>query len=214
MNFAMKSLRNLIFLAVTLFSFQLKAQQHTTISGAMSKEIIPIPTVQFDNLGNLIIKVSPTSSQNDFDFYVGNWSVKNRKLKTSLNNCKEWLEFDTKVIMHKVLNGHGNVDNIYATFDGKPFEGMSLRFFNPQTKLWTIHWTDTNTLAIDTPTIGSFDKDFGHFFCKDSIGGRGVLIVYRWDIRDQENPVWSQAFSADNGETWEWNWYMHFKRDK
>jgi hypothetical protein len=180
----------------------------------MDKENISIPKVQCGNLGNLIIKASLTSNKNDFDFYIGNWNTKNKKLKTRLNNCTEWFEFDTTVKMYKVLNGLGNIDNIYATFEGNPFEGMSVRFFNPDTKLWSIHWTDTNTLALDKPTVGSFEKDFGHFFCKDVIEGKSVLIVYRWDIRDKENPIWSQAFSDDNGENWEWNWYMYFKKEK
>jgi len=33
-------------------------------------------------------------------------------------------------------------------------------------------------------------------------------VVFRWDTTDKENPVWSQAFSDDNGKNWEWNWYM------
>jgi len=24
--------------------------------------------------------------------------------------------------------------------------------------------------------------------------------------------IWSQAFSTDNGETWEWNWCMYMSR--
>jgi hypothetical protein len=31
-----------------------------------------------------------------------------------------------------------------------------------------------------------------------------------WDARDKENPIWSQAFSEDKVENWEWNWYMYF----
>jgi hypothetical protein len=45
-----------------------------------------IPKVTFDKNGNLEIVASPTSSKNDFDFYVGNWKLHNRKLKTRLDN--------------------------------------------------------------------------------------------------------------------------------
>jgi hypothetical protein len=38
------------------------------------------------------------------------------------------------------------------------------------------------------------------------------LVVFRWNVRDREKPIWSQAFSADNGKTWEWNWYMYFQK--
>jgi hypothetical protein len=114
--------------------------------------------------------------------------------------------------MYKVLNGYGNIDNIHAIIDEKPFEGMSIRFFSPETKLWSIHWADTNTLSIDKPTVGSFEKEFGYFFAQDKLDEKPIFVVYRWDISDRDNPVWSQAFSADRGQTWEWNWYMYFTR--
>jgi len=35
-------------------------------------------------------------------------------------------------------------------------------------------------------------------------------MVFRWDARDTNNPVWSQAMSDDNGNTWEWELvYVH-----
>ena len=32
-------------------------------------------------------------------------------------------------------------------------------------------------------------------------------MMFRWDARDKDRPIWSQAFSPDDGKTWEWNWY-------
>ena len=177
-----------------------------------SNEIVEVPKVTFDKNGDLVIKASPTSSENDFDFYVGTWKLRNKKLKTRLENCHEWIEFDATIKMYKVLNGLSNIDNLYTTFNGSPFEGMSIRFFNPVTKLWSIHWADTNSLKLDKPTVGSFDKDFGHFFSVENIDGEKIVVVYRWDIRDKDNPTWSQAFSKDNGQNWEWNWYMYFSK--
>jgi hypothetical protein len=173
---------------------------------------IEIPKIAFDESGNLEIVASSASARHDFDFYVGNWKLHNKKLKSRLDNCNEWIAFDATVKMYKVLNGLGNIDNIYTTLNGNPFEGMSVRFFNPETKLWSIHWADTNSLKLDKPTVGSFDGDFGHFYTLDKIEGKNILVVYRWDIRNKEKPIWSQAFSADNGKTWEWNWYMYFTR--
>ncbi|AIZ64925.1 hypothetical protein PK28_01085 [Hymenobacter sp. DG25B] len=133
-------------------------------------------------------------------------------MKSRLANCTEWVEFESTQEMHRVLQGLGNIDNYLATFDGVPFEGMSVRLFNPTTRLWSIYWADSNAGRLDPPVVGSFDQDVAHFFAKDIFDGREILVVFRWDARDKENPVWSQAFSADNGESWEWNWYMHFSR--
>jgi hypothetical protein len=59
--------------------------------------------------------------------------------------------------MHKTLNGLGNIENFFATFDGEAFEGMAIRLFNPKTKLWKIYWVDTSSCMMDeNPVCGSF----------------------------------------------------------
>ena len=177
-----------------------------------NQDKLEIPKVDFATDGELIITASPTSSKHDFDFYEGKWKLHNRKLKTRLNNCTEWTEFESTQEMYRVLNGIGNIDNYLATFDGVPFEGMSVRLFNPKTKLWSIYWADSIEGKLDPPVVGSFENNVAHFFTRNILNDKKILIVFRWDVRDKENPVWSQAFSADNGKTWEWNWYMYFTR--
>ena len=178
----------------------------------MKNENIEIPKLNFDANGALIITPSMHSSKHDFDFYVGKWNLKNRKLKSKLNNCTEWIEFHSTQEMYKILNGIGNIDNFLATFDGEPFEGMTVRLFNPKTKLWSLYWADSNAGKLDPPVVGAFDNEIGHFFTMDVFEGKPIIVVFRWDARDKENPVWSQAFSDDNGENWEWNWYMYFSK--
>jgi hypothetical protein len=39
-------------------------------------------------------------------------------------------------------------------------------------------------------------------------------MVFRWDVNDKKKPIWSQAYSDDNGKTWEWNWYMYMTKIK
>lgn len=171
-----------------------------------------MPEILFDKNGNLNILASANSSKNDFDFYEGKWKLHNKKLKTRLNNCTEWIEFESTQEMYRVLHGLGNIDNFLASFDGVPFEGMSVRLFNPKTKLWSIYWADSNEGVLQPPVVGSFDNDIAHFFAKDVFNGKDILVVFRWNIKDRLNPVWSQAFSEDKGKTWEWNWYMFFSK--
>jgi hypothetical protein len=171
-----------------------------------------IPKLMFTENGELDIVPSPSSSKNDFDFFIGKWNIHNKKLKSRLNNCTEWMEFESTQEMHTILNGAGNIDNFKTSFDDKPFEGMSLRLFNPKTKLWSIYWADSNEVKLDPPVTGSFENNMGYFFTKDSFEGKPIIVVFRWDVRDKDNLIWSQAFSADNGTTWEWNWFMHFTK--
>lgn len=173
----------------------------------MEQQLLPVT-------GELNIIPSPTSSKNDFDFFAGHWNIRNRKLKTRLNGCDEWIEFDAKQEMFKVLNGAGNVDFFRTMIEGLPFEGMTLRLFNPQTRLWSIYWADSNVAVLDKPVAGSFEKGIGRFYSTDIFNGKDILVAFVWDATNPDEPVWSQAFSDDNGKTWEWNWYMYMSRIK
>jgi hypothetical protein len=172
---------------------------------------IAIPKLNFDKNGELKIIASSTSSNSDFDFLVGKWVMHNRRLNKRLENCKEWTEFESSDENHKILAGTGDYDTYYSTqlpgLEGKPFEGVTLRLFNPSTKLWSLYWIASNTGTIDPPVVGSFENNVGHFFCKDIFKGKHIIVMFRWDARDKNKPIWSQAFSADNGKTWEWNWF-------
>ena len=98
----------------------------------------------FNPSGELEITASARSSQKDFDFFIGKWRIKNRKLKTRLDNCEEWVEFEATQTDYKALNGLANMDHFYTTLNGKTFEGMTIRLFDPKSKLWSIYWADSN----------------------------------------------------------------------
>jgi hypothetical protein len=162
--------------------------------------------------GKLTVTASKTSSKGDFDYLVGNWTIRNRTLKEPLTGRDEWEEFDATQEFRLILLGLGNVDIFHADLDDKPFEGLTVRLFNPQTRLWTIYWADSNAMTLDGGKVGSFDGDEGDFFGREVFGGKHVIVKFHWDKRRLDAPIYSRAFSADAGRTWEWNWYSHFSR--
>jgi hypothetical protein len=164
--------------------------------------------------GELQIVAAESSSEKDFDFLVGKWKVHNRKLNSRLSSCSEWTEFEAQVECRKILNGYGNIDSFKTTVDRRPFEGMSLRLFNPSTRLWSIYWASSETVELYVPQIGSFENKIGSFYARDTYEQKDIIVQFRWDATNPNTPVWSQAFSADNGQTWEWNWYMTFHPEK
>ena len=166
---------------------------------------LPIPQLHFDSAGALAIQASATSSEHDFDFLVGDWKLRNRKLKSRLTHSDEWTEFESAVEMRQILGGMGNIDKYTELVSGKPYEGVALRLFNAKTKLWSIYWADSNSGALDPPVVGSFANKVGHFFARDTYKGQNIIVVFRWDVRNPQRPIWSQAFSADEGKNWEWN---------
>jgi hypothetical protein len=162
--------------------------------------------------GKLAITASESSSKHDFDFLVGRWKIRNRKLKEPLSGREEWMELHATQELRQILHGSGNFDIFSSELDGKPFEGFTLRLFDPQTRLWTIYWADSSAVRLDGGKVGSFDGDIGEFFARDVISGKNVIVRFHWDKRDPEAPVWSAAFSVDEGRAWEWNWYAYFTR--
>jgi hypothetical protein len=192
-------------LSITLLTFVITIFSTGPIFGQTKNAALLIGELKFTPTGELDIRASATSSQNDFDYLVGKWNLKDKKLKSRLTNSNEWIEFESTVEMRKLLNGIGNMDIYRTMLDGKPFEGVALRLFNPKTKLWSIYWADSNVGVMDPPVVGSFEGNIGKFFCKDKYKGKNVIVAFIWDKTDPNNPVWSQAFSPDNGKTWEVN---------
>jgi hypothetical protein len=162
--------------------------------------------------GNLAITASETSSSNDFDYLVGNWDIRNRTLKEQLAGSDEWDEFDATQEFRLILLGLGNFDIFHTEFGGKPFEGLTVRLFDPQTRLWTIYWADSDAVKLDDGKVGSFHGDEGEFFGREVVADKEVIVKFHWDKRDPRAPIYSRAFSADEGRTWEWNWYSNFSR--
>ncbi|MGC4041609.1 MAG: hypothetical protein QM710_12705 [Flavobacterium sp.] len=164
-----------------------------------------------ETMASETLKITPsaTSSEKDFDFLEGKWKVHNKMLKNRLSNSNEWIEFESELHLRKTLNGIGNVENYYATFNEKPFEGMAVRLYNPKTRLWKVYWMDSNNGTMDEiPVTGSFENGFGKFYADDTFNNQKIRVLYQWNATNPEHPVWSQAYSTDNGKTWEWNWEM------
>lgn len=172
---------------------------------------IPIPQITLDNKGELVLKASASSSPDDFDFLEGKWKMYHRRLNKRLENCKDWTEFVSYDENEKILSGTADMDTYRTTempgMNGKLFEGLTIRLFDPATKLWSLYWVASNTGKLDPPVVGSFENNIGHFFCRDVYQGKEVIVLFRWDARDKNRPVWGQAFSTDKGKTWEWNWF-------
>lgn len=155
-----------------------------------------------------------TSSQHDFDFIFGRWSVRNRKLvDTTDPECTEWVEFDAVSEVGPILNGAGHTDEmtVAAPSDGgEPFVGFTLRLFDPAEQCWRIWWSSTRAPGVlDVPVVGRFTDGHGVFEATDTIAGRPAEVRFEW-FADQ--PLWQQSFSYDGGETWYLNWQMFFTK--
>lgn len=156
--------------------------------------------------------MSGTSTEHDFDFWMGRWRVDGRRLRERLADCDEWEEITATSIAWPLLGGLGNVDEFHTDFGGG-FVGMSLRLFDPKRREWSIYWADSlRPGPLEVPVVGSFAGNVGIFECEDVHAGRPILVRYTWSRVETPNPRWEQAFSEDGGATWETNWVNDFAR--
>ena len=194
-----------------LLNFGAIGQMQTSYAAYLQPDkSIPIPKLAFDAKDELVITASGTSSNHDFEMLAGKWKMYHRRLNKRLENCKDWTEFTSVDTNYLILDGKADMD-IYRTtempgMEGKLFEGVTMRLFNPATRLWSLYWVASNKGVLDPPMVGSFQNGIGHFFAKDMYNGKPVIVMFRWDFRDRDKLIWSQAFSPDKGKTWEWNW--------
>ena len=158
-------------------------------------------------MGNALLEAQAVR---DFDFFMGSWTVHNQVLRKRLAGCDDWDEFEATVAAHPILGGLGNQDEFRTDACGG-FVGMSFRFFDPKTELWSIYWADSRRSGtLDPPLYGSFAGDRGVFLGEDTFEGRPILVRFIWSDITTGAPRWEQAFSEDDGDSWETNWIMEF----
>lgn len=150
----------------------------------------------------------------DFDFQIGRYRVHNQRLARRLEGCTEWQEFEATADAHLLLGGLGNTDFFHCReFPTGPLEGMTLRIFDPRTRLWSIYWADDRTCQLQPPVVGRFENGRGEFYGDDMFAGRPIRVRYIWSDITPCTARWEQAFSTDQGKTWETNWRMVTYRD-
>ena len=154
-----------------------------------------------------------THAPSDFDFAVGQWLVRHRRLRDRLANCTDWIEFDGEMSTQQVLGGFGNIeDNLLHLPEGS-YRAIAIRSFDPQNGQWSIWWLDGRAPGqLDVPVVGSFERGIGTFYADDTLHGKPIRIRFNWFTADADTPRWEQAFSDNGGATWETNWTMEFRR--
>ena len=144
----------------------------------------------------------PMSSAKDFDFLLGRWRVRHRRLKRRLEGCTDWEIFGGTSEARQLMAGLGNVDDNLIELPAGPYRAVSLRAFDPQTRQWAIWWLDGRApTQIDVPVRGGFANGVGLFFADDTFEGKAIRVRFTWSGITDASATWEQAFSEDGGNT-------------
>lgn len=152
-------------------------------------------------------------AERDFDFFLGSWDVKHRRLKKRLAGNNDWEEFEGSTRCQSLLGGVANINDSVSYRAGGVYRGMGLRAFDANSQTWADWWLDgRNPVKIDTPGIGRFEGRVGTFFSEDLHDGKPVRVRGVFTHLSDSRMQWEQAFSPDGGASWETNWVMRYTR--
>lgn len=144
--------------------------------------------------------------QSDFDFEIGTWKTKLKRLLNPLSGSTTWVEYEGTTVVRKVWNGRANLVELVADGAAGHFEGLSLRLYNPQSRQWSLNFANVKSGVMTTPTIGEFKNGRGEFYSQETLNGRAILVRFVISDITPNSCRFEQAFSDDGGKTWEVNW--------
>jgi len=149
--------------------------------------------------------------RHDFDFLHGRWRVQNERLRERLAGSDDWEVFDAFDECRPLLGGVGNLEEFRTPWDGG-YEGIALRLYDLAARQWRIHWSSNRSGVLDPPVSGAFEDGVGTFHGEDHHAGQAVRVRFVWTHTSANTAHWQQAFSNDDGASWETNWHMWFRR--
>jgi hypothetical protein len=186
-------------LAVALASAAASAQQ---TSAAVTNDVPSAPAAAPGPAPASALR----DGQHDFDFEVGTWKTHVSRLVHPLSGSSTWVEYEGTSVVRKIWNGRANLLELEVSGPSGHIQALSLRLYNPDSRQWSLNFSNSSTGTLGQPSIGEFRNGRGEFFDQEAIGGRAVLV--RFDISDitPDSCHFEQAFSVDGGKTWEVNW--------
>ena len=100
--------------------------------------------------------IQEQDGRGDFDFIVGRWNVHHRRLRERLKGCVDWDEFDGTTEDRSIVGGLGNIGEASLALNSTPLVATSLRLFDPQTRQWSVYFTNSQQGVLSPPMSGGF----------------------------------------------------------
>jgi hypothetical protein len=145
-------------------------------------------------------------ASHDFDSQIGNWRTTLKRLKDPLSASQTWLDYQGTSTVRAVMDGRANLVELRVAGAAGRIDGISLRLYDPTQGQWSLNYANLADGSIGIPSVGKFTGGRGEFYSNEKFRGRDVKV--RFVIQPQGADVihFEQAFSIDDGRTWEVNW--------
>ena len=155
-----------------------------------------------------LVAAEPRDGSHDFDFQIGKWRLKIKKLEKPLSGQHNWLDFTGTSTVTPLWGGKAQVEEIEIDSPvAGHLEGMTLRTYSPSGHQWYLNWQNAKSgAAFGPPTVGAFNGGRGEFYDQEDWNGKMILVRDLWTNITKNSAHFEQSFSDDGGKTWEPNW--------
>ena len=153
-------------------------------------------------------RATPTKrdGQHDFDFEIGTWKTHLRRLVHPLSGSASWVEYEGTTVVRKVWNGRANLVELEVDGPAGHIEALSLRLYKPETRQWSLNFSNSAGGTLSVPSVGEFENGRGEFFSQETLNGRAIQVRFVISNTTPTSCHFEQAFSGDGGKTWDVNW--------
>ena len=144
--------------------------------------------------------------QQDFDFEIGTWKTRLKRLLRPLTGSTTWVEYTGTTIVKKIWGGRANLVELVADGPAGHIEALNLRLYSPQSRQWSLNFSGLGSGLLGVPAIGQFRDGRGEFYNQETLNGRAILVRFVISGVTSTSCRFEQSFSEDGGKTWEVNW--------
>jgi hypothetical protein len=164
--------------------------------------------------GRPVATASPRDGQRDFDFEIGSWKTQLSRRLHPLTGSTTWVAYEGTSVVRKVWNGRANLVELDVEGPAGRIQGLSLRLYNPESRQWSLNFSNSAGGTLSPPTIGGFRDGRGEFYSQETLDGRAILVRFVISDITADSCHFEQAFSDDGGKSWEVNWIATDSRVK
>lgn len=144
--------------------------------------------------------------QRDFDFEIGTWQTRLSRLAKPLSGDTTWIQYAGTTVVRKVWDGRANLVELDVAGPAGRIEGLSLRLYNPQSRQWSLNFSNSRGGTLAVPSVGEFRNGRGEFYSHEEYDGRMILVRFVILPLTPDSYRFEQSYSDDGGRTWELNW--------
>jgi hypothetical protein len=150
--------------------------------------------------------------QHDFDFEWGSWKAHLRLLPHRFAGSHAWIDYYGTLVVHKLWAGKANISELEVSNANSRIEGGALHLYNPQTHQWSVAFASSDSGVLGVPNVGRFEHGRGVFYDRELYHGRSIVDRWLFTNISRHTFDFEQAFSTDNGATWETNLVINYTR--